>query len=550
MGLTPSHRIALRQEGLEEIEDFADFKEKEIKVAIRNVRTGIHPVPGLTLVPAVLAAPAVPAIPEVRDAAGDITQEAVAAIPEVQARPGIPAVPSIPGTPAQLISAKGSTRLTIASVAYNYYIDTKRDVNPDNMHFSNVLRDFHTEWEAIQDLSDQDSPKIPVLSKSNPPLKWCESFRHFLYATFGVRKVPLLYVIRDSVAVTPELGPDTNVTYDPLIALKAYGSSGSILEDLINRSSHDHPLFKNDNATVFGHIEEASRGSIYITTIKPFARRKDGRGAWMALVTSHVGTDKWEKIQKDNSAWLISAKWTGKKYALDSFISQQRAKYQQLEEASTHVEFQVPNAHTRVTYLIDSIDNQDAALQAAVASIRQNTNQTRDDFEKAAAVLLPVDPYARNNANKKTVNFQISALGSSNKFGRGESTGVDLRWYKANEYVKLTSEQKDELTAWQKSSDGKRQIANSKKDYFASKKKSRDNQDDSSPRPNKAFKRAADKQNAKIASLESKLEEFKEKKADEQIQSEIASLVTPSQGQDKSQSIARQVMAIVARNRK
>jgi len=164
--------------------------------------------------------------------------------------------------------------------------------------------------------------------------------------------------------------------------------------------------------------------------------------------------------------------------------------------------------------------------------------------------LLPVDPYARNNANKKTVNFQISALGSSNKFGRGESTGVDLRWYKANEYVKLTSEQKDELTAWQKSSDGKRQIANSKKDYFASKKKSRDNQDDSSPRPNKAFKRAADKQNAKIASLESKLEEFKEKKADEQIQSEIASLVTPSQGQDKYQSIARQVMAIVASNRK
>ena len=108
----------------------------------------------------------------------------------------------------------------------------------------------------------------------------------------------------------------------------------------------------------------------------------------------------------------------------------------------THVEFQVPNDHTRVTYLIDSIGNQDAALQAAVASIRQNIKQIRDDFEKAAVVLLHVDPYARDNANKKTVSFQISALGLSKKIGRGESTGVDLRWYKANEYVKVISEKK------------------------------------------------------------------------------------------------------------
>ena len=81
LGLNPSHRIALRSEGLEEIEDFADFKEKEIKMAIRNVRTGIHPVPGLTLVSAVIAVPAVPIVPEIRDAAGDITQDALDAIP-------------------------------------------------------------------------------------------------------------------------------------------------------------------------------------------------------------------------------------------------------------------------------------------------------------------------------------------------------------------------------------------------------------------------------------------------------------------------------------
>ena len=56
---------------------------------------------------------------------------------------------------------------------------------------------------------------------------------------------------------------------------------------------------------VFGAIESVTRGSIYSTTIKLFARKKDGRGAWKALLTSHVVIDKWEKIQKENSTWPI-----------------------------------------------------------------------------------------------------------------------------------------------------------------------------------------------------------------------------------------------------
>ena len=61
--------------------------------------------------------------------------------------------------------------------------------------------------------------------------------------------------------------------------------------DLISRASHSHPLYKTDNAIVFGAIESATRESVFSTTIKPVARKKDGRGAWKALLTSHVGID-------------------------------------------------------------------------------------------------------------------------------------------------------------------------------------------------------------------------------------------------------------------
>ena len=118
---------------------------------------------------------------------------------------------------------------------------------------------------------------------------------------------------------------------------------------------------------------------------------------------------------------------------MDSFISQLQGKYQQLIEAFRHVKVQLPNKHTRVINLIDSIENSDVALQAAVANIRQNANGMRDDFEKAAAVLLPVDPYVKNNTNKRSVSFWISVLGKANSFGRGDQTGDDLQRYKADE---------------------------------------------------------------------------------------------------------------------
>ena len=83
----------------------------------------------------------------------------------------------------------------------------------------------------------------------------------------------------------------------------------------------------------------------------------------------------------------------------------------------------------------------------------------RDDFEKAAIVLLPVNPFVNNNASRKTMSFQVSALGRSNSFERGEQTGVDLWWYKPEEYAKLKPEEKLELSAWQRTDDGMKSIS-------------------------------------------------------------------------------------------
>ena len=103
------------------------------------------------------------------------------------------------------------------------------------------------------------------------------------------------------------------------------------------------------------------------------------------------------------------------------------SKFHQLVKASQHINFQVPNKHTRIGYLIDNLENSDAALQAAIASICQDTNGSRNDFERAVAILLPVDPYAKKSATKRAVSFESSSLSSKN--GRLKPTGFELHWY-------------------------------------------------------------------------------------------------------------------------
>ena len=79
-------------------------------------------------------------------------------------------------------------------------------------------------------------------------------------------------------------------------------------------------------------------------------------------------------------------KWKGNSnYSLDKHCQQQRNSYAQIVQVAEHVPYEVPNGHTRVTYLFESIENADPGLQATIAGVNQNNdpNGPRFDFEMA-----------------------------------------------------------------------------------------------------------------------------------------------------------------------
>ena len=167
---------------------------------------------------------------------------------------------------------------------------------------------------------------------------------------------------------------------DPLVNGKAYGSSGSIINELIARLTHADPLYKADTTSVYSMMEEATRGTIYASTVKPYSRKKDGSSAWKSMISSHAGTAKWEQLQKDRSKFMMNTKWNGRNFSLEKFTGIHRSSYISLQEAAAHINFQLPTEHTRVGYLIDNIINADPDLRAAIASVRINTNGMRSNW--------------------------------------------------------------------------------------------------------------------------------------------------------------------------
>lgn len=406
--------IQLQQEGISSVSDLADVDEETMKQIVNNLKK-----PGGT-------------------------------IPNPHGGP-----PAHIPTPPFILGAKSFKRLSAACNLVRYYDTINRSLTPGNLQWNQVMKNFDEQWKALQERKGKDarSPDVPAITKALPIINWTESFNDYLHRVIGVRSIPLAYVIRDKVDVIPIQAPQ-HAANQPYAAIH-----GSIESELIARALHTHGLYRTDNQAVYYKLEEATRGTSYAASIKPFQRAKDGRNAWLALKNQYAGKDKWEAELKRCDALIHERKWKGQtSYGLERFTQMHRFAYVTMQQCAEHVAYQLPNEHTRVGYLLDNIHSTDAGLQAAMASVRTDdaAGGLRSDFEAAVAHLLPYCPVSRNRAAGNKRDFQvsdaraskqareadISAFGSKPAIGK---SGVHLRFHHDEEYAKLTLNQKREL---------------------------------------------------------------------------------------------------------
>lgn len=414
MGIPNATVIQMQLEGIASVDDLADFDKDSLHQLADNLRR-----PG-----------------------GHIPDPNPGAAPGAMIR-----------TPPFVFGAKSQKRLLVACNLIRYYNAVGRPLTAANMQWNTVMKHFEIQWKALVDRKDEDEPEVPKITKALPVIKWTEAFEDYMSRVIGVRNIPLAYVIRAEV-VPPAALPT-------LAAGQPHSTEhGSVENELVARASHTHALYRDDNSAVYHKLEEATRTTSYAASIKPFQRGKDGRGAWMALRTQYAGRDKWEAEIKKQETLLHTRVWKGQSnFSLEGFISQHRNAYVSMQACAVYVQYQLPNEHSRVGFLLDAMQCSDAGLHAAMASIRTDDGPTgkRNNFEDAASYLLPYDPVANKRAatNKRGAAY-ISGVdqeddgdttGQSQKPGIGK-TGVHFRYYKKDEYLKLPLEQKRELKEW------------------------------------------------------------------------------------------------------
>ena len=139
------------------------------------------------------------------------------------------------------------------------------------MQWTQVIKNFEDQWKALKGHKEDDEPDVPKISKSLPIIKRTEVFQDFLHQVIGVRMISLAYVTRAVVDV-PVIVPvlENNQPHSE--------EHGSVENELIAQASHDHELFREHNAKVYYHLEEATYGTSYAASIKPFQRFRMDEG--------------------------------------------------------------------------------------------------------------------------------------------------------------------------------------------------------------------------------------------------------------------------------
>ena len=98
-----------------------------------------------------------------------------------------------------------------------------------------------------------------------------------------------------------------------------------------------------------------------------------------------------------------------------------------MKASAEHVQYQLPNEHSRVGFFLEAIQCSDPGLQAAMTSIKTDNGLEgmRNNFEATAAHLLPYDRVAtKRSSGQKRGSAQISSvMGTSNATMKKPSIG-------------------------------------------------------------------------------------------------------------------------------
>ena len=346
-----------------------------------------------------------------------------------------------PGNVNKTISNPGSTvrqttemQLKFTCRAAKYFVNIGRTPTSTNLSWS-----FVKQFRFPDDIIEKHQPpqdQQPI-SSSLPIVKWVEYFEEYLRRVLGVDDIPLTYIVRKERNI-PALVDDPIVTGGA-----PYSTSyTSFFDEMIARSKLAGAAYNENNSRVFVLLSDAVTNSVHSTTLRPFAKRRDGREAFLAFVKQNLGSSKWEEEIEKAETTVMAVQWNGRssRVSLRKQITNHRIAHNMMIRDSQHIIYSPPDEATRVKRLIKSIVSNDMTVIAAITAIKADKLARRTDFDEASDFLVTI---ALHQKNLEIGSHNVSAFTTNT--GR---IGVELRYHKRDSFGRLNNEQKQELMSW------------------------------------------------------------------------------------------------------
>ena len=280
-----------------------------------------------------------------------------------------------------------------------------------------------------------------------------EAIEEWLRGTYGQTKTPLAYVVCRDEGVPPGLDPA--------------GNYQSIYEEMMARAPHREggpgtnrtATFTFDNAQVFEMIASITREQDCWTYVKPAQCRRDGRQAFLALWDHYLGPNNVDNMASTAERKLTSTVYSGekKRWNFEKYVKVHMDQHQIIEGLVEHGHAGI-DSRSKTRWLLDGIKCE--GLDVIKTQILANPT-LRSDF--TACVTLYKDFIGQKNAAENaTLNVSVVGqedpargnLGKKRGAGghqhgsskaKGETTGIQDRYYSGLEYQKLSKAEKGEL---------------------------------------------------------------------------------------------------------
>ncbi len=262
--------------------------------------------------------------------------------------------------------------------------------------------------EAARERKDDDDKKPPAsLATLAGWATWEEEFNTYLGQHRSVLAgTPLTYVIRTHEEVTA-----------PMLA-KVYDS---VDDDLIETTELVGTSFGRDNKRVFDLIKPLVLKGSGWSSIQPFNKTRDGRGAYKALKTQSEGRSAIATRKAQAYSLISTARYTGKgkTFSIDQYVARHQRAHNEL------LDLQEPVAESKkvVDFLAGITDPK---LETAKAVIDGDTTKLTN-FEECQQYIKTASMNAAVRATTGPENRIVAGLGQDNKQKRKKKAAAALK---------------------------------------------------------------------------------------------------------------------------